>query len=43
MNDQSLERGGTVATGQNVVVVTLNNASTARAVFNASSNNSHNQ
>jgi hypothetical protein len=38
VNDQTFERGGTVSTGENVVVVTLNNASTARAVFNASDN-----
>jgi hypothetical protein len=42
LNDQTLERGGTVATGQDVVVVTLNNTSAARAVFNASSHNWHN-
>jgi hypothetical protein len=42
VNDQTFERGGTLSSGQNVVVVTLNNASTARAVFNASDNHWHN-
>jgi hypothetical protein len=32
LNDQTMSRGQTLATGQDVVVVTLNNSATARAV-----------
>jgi|SRR5579864_2251828 len=32
-NDQTSTHGGTVSNGQDVVVVTINNSSTARAVF----------
>jgi hypothetical protein len=33
LNDQTMTHGQTITTGENVVVVTLNNAGTARAVF----------
>jgi hypothetical protein len=35
LNDQTMTRGQTMASGENVVVVTIDNTSTARAVFSA--------
>ena len=41
LNDQTLKRGEAVATGKDVVVVTMNGASTARAIFAIDPNNTN--
>jgi hypothetical protein len=41
LNDQTMTRGQSVSSGENVVVLTLDNASTARAVFDVNPGSWH--
>jgi hypothetical protein len=41
LNDQTMTRGHAISSGENVVVVTLDNTSTARAVFSANPGDWH--